>query len=63
MNDVPSSDGNGVAPALIEIDTLVVGAGPAGGALASFLAFHGQLRISLSNPASLLISVQGSKVS
>lgn len=55
MHDVPSSDGNGVAPVLIEMDTLIVGAGPAGGALASFLAFHGQPRISFLNPLGLLI--------
>lgn len=55
MHDVPSSDGNGMTPAVIEMDTLIVGAGPAGGALASFLAFHGEPRISFSNPVSLLI--------
>ena len=55
MHDVPSSDGNGVAPAVIEMDTLIVGAGPAGGALASFLAFHGEPDISFSKLVNLLI--------
>ncbi|KAK0642393.1 2,4-dichlorophenol 6-monooxygenase [Lasiodiplodia hormozganensis] len=52
MQNVPSSDGNGVAPTVIEIDTLVVGAGPAGGALASFLAFHGIKGLMITNTRS-----------
>ncbi|KAF9634779.1 Monooxygenase FAD-binding protein [Lasiodiplodia theobromae] len=52
MHDVPSSDGNGVAPAVIEMDTLIVGAGPAGGALASFLAFHGIKGLMITNTSS-----------
>lgn len=63
MQENRSSDANGGAPTVIEMETLIVGAGPAGGALASFLAFHGDLRISFSSPLSLLISMQGSKVS